>query len=287
MYIGSYSNPFFTTWNREDVHIYDFYVGENILDVVAFPEADETYLSTFNADWYYTFGIYDNGVLLDASVYCFECANNHIDMSIDLYGQVTNNPVTGLNGSVIIWDNPKHDVHIGTNCLQNTVSSDYVIIDDNSAGNIVVCHEMITLLRECYDNIIEGESSRITLAQCDHFWFWWATNINIDCGNSSSFVNSYDISLPRTVQACSFNKCRHISSSAILVGDIHADTLSNTLFTGAISAVTFPKTLISPYTHEIIGILNQSKKAWYINKTGYNQETVLSTTDGGQTWTAL
>jgi len=285
MNTGSYTNPFFTTWNGDtNAHIYDFYVGDNILGTVEFPEVDETYLSTFNADWYYTFGIYDNGTLLDASVYRFGCVNNHIEMGTDLYGQFTNNPVTGLNGSVIIYDDLVYDVHIGVNCLQNTVSSDKVIIDDNSEGNIVVYWKEVNLSRGCYANIIDGESSDITLTQCDHFWFWWSSDINIDGGTGSSFVESSDISLPRTVQSCSFNYCQHISSNATSISHVHADTLRHALLVGVISSVTFPKTLASPHTHEVIGMLNQSQKAWHISKTGYNQETVLSTTDGGQTW---
>ena len=50
---GTYTSPFPDTWHK------DFSVGANILGTIQFPTVDATYLSTFNADWYYTFDEYD------------------------------------------------------------------------------------------------------------------------------------------------------------------------------------------------------------------------------------
>ena len=50
---GTYAPPFPDTWHK------DFSVGANILGTIQFPTVDTTYLSAFNADWYYTFDEYN------------------------------------------------------------------------------------------------------------------------------------------------------------------------------------------------------------------------------------
>ena len=50
---GTYNSPFPDTWHK------DFSVGANILGTIQFPTVDATYLSAFNADWYYTFDEYN------------------------------------------------------------------------------------------------------------------------------------------------------------------------------------------------------------------------------------
>ena len=50
---GTYTSPFPNTWHK------DFSVGANILGTIQFPAVDATYLSAFNADWYYTFDEYN------------------------------------------------------------------------------------------------------------------------------------------------------------------------------------------------------------------------------------
>ena len=50
---GTYASPFPDTWYK------DFSVGANILGTIQFPTVDAAYLSTFNADWYYTFDEYN------------------------------------------------------------------------------------------------------------------------------------------------------------------------------------------------------------------------------------
>ena len=76
MQSGSYASPFPTAWNK------DFSVGYAILGTAQFATVDATYLSTFNADWYYTFDRLIDGAHIDHSlnsrgkVWCF---GNHIE----------------------------------------------------------------------------------------------------------------------------------------------------------------------------------------------------------------
>ena len=79
MQSGTYESPFMSN--------NDFAVGANILGVTQFAEVDDTYLQTFNADWYYTFDALSRGEHFDLSVmgnydskYCW---GNHIGMVTD------------------------------------------------------------------------------------------------------------------------------------------------------------------------------------------------------------
>ena len=90
---GTYVNPY--------PHTYDFAVGANILGTVQMPALDETYLSTFAADLYYTFDYYDGTNHADASLNAnakIPCRNNKIDATFDpLIGIMTGNQtVLGL-----------------------------------------------------------------------------------------------------------------------------------------------------------------------------------------------
>ena len=75
MQTGTYVNPFVMKYKGQDVNNYDFAVGYNILGTIQFPEADDTYLSTFNADWYYTFDYYKDGEHYDISSVGFAVIN--------------------------------------------------------------------------------------------------------------------------------------------------------------------------------------------------------------------
>ena len=90
---GTYVNPFPAP--------YDFAVGANIIGTVQMPTLDETYLSTFAADVYYTFDYYDGTNHSDASLNAnakIPCRNNKIDATSDpLLGVLTGNQtVLGL-----------------------------------------------------------------------------------------------------------------------------------------------------------------------------------------------
>ena len=71
---GTYSAPFPSSWGN------DFKVGASILTCVGYPAVDDTYLQTFQADWYYTFdrAEYNSNtnsiVHYEATVYQSNCA---------------------------------------------------------------------------------------------------------------------------------------------------------------------------------------------------------------------
>ena len=129
MQTGTYVNPFPAP--------YDFAVGENILGTVMMPTLDETYLTTFAADLYYTFDYFDGTNHADASLNAdakIPCRNNKIDVTSDpLMGILTGNQtvlglgcncwetnvvyIAGLSATVI--DNISNN-KTGNGCFFNT-----------------------------------------------------------------------------------------------------------------------------------------------------------------------
>ena len=96
---GTYVNPFPAP--------YDFAVGANILGTVQMPTLDETYLSTFAADLYYTFDYFDGTNHADASLNAnakIPCRNNKIDATSDPLMSVMTGNQTVLGLGCNCWE---------------------------------------------------------------------------------------------------------------------------------------------------------------------------------------
>lgn len=97
--VGSYVNPFSIKQNGNNRlgYDYDFAVGATILNSISSATIDSSYLSTYNADLYYTFDYYDSGTHTDASsdVSLFPldkgAANNKLDLDGDVLSCVALN----------------------------------------------------------------------------------------------------------------------------------------------------------------------------------------------------
>lgn len=125
MNTGSYVNPF-ESWGYiqpdNSIDQYDFSCGANILGIISASEVDANYLSTYNADWYYTFDITDDsGMHKDATLQGYGSVpvyNNKLTRTADLVYRV-------LYGSQFIWG-------LGDNVFEAVPSSGtyYPIVDN-------------------------------------------------------------------------------------------------------------------------------------------------------------
>lgn len=286
---GTYQNPFKMVWNHNLSHVYDFYVGANILGVVQFPEVDDTYLSTFNADWYYTFDVYNNGEHKDGSILETACANNHIEPCLDMVAGLTGvGSPFGLNTSITCDTETSSNLYIGTNCYSNTVSTGNaspIIIDDNSVDNVVAGWRSTTITNRSSCNIVEGESVDIFISDHTNAYICYSSSISLNNGYYCTAVATYNVSLSNNAHNVSLAGCGRIQSIASQVGNLHVVDLQNAVLKGNLeNPLTIPAGLGGYGNHEVIHYSGVSA-TWFTIKTGYNTETVLSTTDGGATWT--
>ena len=171
MQTGTYVNPFPAP--------YDFAVGANILGTVMMPTLDETYLTTFAADLYYTFDYFDGTNHADASLNAdakIPCRNNKIDVTSDpLMRILTGNQtvlglgcncwetnvvyIAGLSATVI--DNISNN-KTGNGCFFNTFGNDCY---SNTFGNN--CNSN-TFGNDCYTNTFGNNCNSNTFGNdCD------------------------------------------------------------------------------------------------------------------------
>ena len=155
---GTYVNPFPMKYKGQDVNNYDFSVGYNILGTIQFPEADGTYLSTFNADWYYTFDYYKDGEHYDISSVGFEgintrCLNNTLLPDFDALASVLDgsSQVKGLGATCFmnnyIADSENHNGY----CFDN-------LIDIHSPFNTFGCFAVHNVFGNYCNDLIFGDS---------------------------------------------------------------------------------------------------------------------------------
>ena len=134
MQTGSYDSPFPTTWNK------DFSVGYAILGTTQFATVDATYLSTFNADWYYTFDRLIDGAHIDHSlnsrgkVWCF---GNHIEECQDSLATTLQLSVIPMGLGINIFEECGADSDGQENCHSNRikVNSFLNIFGSNCSAN--------------------------------------------------------------------------------------------------------------------------------------------------------
>ena len=167
-YVNPYSiNPDGTTKSHWD---YDFAVGGNILGAIQFAEPNAMYLSTFDADWYYTFDYWDTteGEHIDLSLNSLSqcpCRENYIEMEFDgvavlmsgvfnLYGLGSNvweeNSVFTAMLSSLSW-NSCCENHLRVSCYFNTFGNDCY---NNTFGNN--CYSN-TFGNDCYNNTLGND----------------------------------------------------------------------------------------------------------------------------------
>ena len=241
---GTYVNPFPMNYKGQTANNYDFSVGYNILGTIQFPEADDTYLSTFNADWYYTFDYYKDGEHYDISSVGFagintKCEGNFLFPDVDALA-ATLDSSTEVRG-------------LGANCWENNYAE-----DDTHAGYITECH------------LSHGSPFNTFGGRCTENKFGQVSYDNIFGNDCDS--NTFGF-------GCFFNTLQGSDSNLVLddAGYINVVGFCNGVEVGA--------TLVldgNPY--DLISYYHIDGHATLIKKTGYNQETAVSTTDGGATW---
>lgn len=146
---------------------YDFAVGSQILGAIQFPSVDETYLSTFGADWYYTFDYYD-GVHSDASLNLkpdVPCVRNKLDYDSDVFSTllVQRYDIRGLGGTVFEMNNVYDSSQI-INGNEFGISCYFCTFGNNCSGN--------KLSDYCYGNTFGDSCYHNTFAAlCDSNMF--------------------------------------------------------------------------------------------------------------------
>ena len=202
MNAGTYTNPFLHQYAGSDnaVADYDFAVSKNILGVIQMPEPNETYLSTFGADWYYTFDYY-NGTHVDASLNQLQvvpCRENYIELEFDPVAAALMQKYDnfGLGGNV--WElNDQYDPgngwnscsenKLGVSCFCNTFGNN---CHSNTFGND--CYSN-TFGDDCQSNIFGNSCDRNIFGnQCDRNAFGNSCDDNIfeNSCNNNTFGNS-------------------------------------------------------------------------------------------------
>ena len=268
MQTGTYVNPFVMNYKGQDVNNYDFLVGYNILGTIQFPEVDDTYLSTFNADWYYTFDFLDSN-------------GDHIDISsVSATGAIIarNNCIGGGQDSVAAFlDETTLTLGLTSNVFENNY---YYYTNFNTpcstADNVIGYGSSgITFGANCYDNTLGGN--------CGDSIFGDTSTHNIfgdgcygcvlGCCQESTFSANSNNIVSLDCRASTIHQSYLITSQSAIYG-LHC-ILAN--------AITLPP--ISGFMlKELIAYSANSGSATYIEKTAYNTSTAVSTTDGGATW---
>lgn len=199
METGTYVNPWVQTGgyvgDRVTVNNYDFAVGANILGVVQFPTINETYLTTFAADLYYTFDWFDDGTHYDASLNGntnVPVRENYIALETDsLYATVAdNNVIHGLGGNVFENNAIETGSSSVARCNSNRIETGSPF---NTFGNCVFDTKLSEL---CYGNTFGSACSDNTFERgCYGNTFGYSCNSNTfgSACNNNTFGNScYD-----------------------------------------------------------------------------------------------
>ena len=183
---GSYNSPFHSP--------YDFAVGANILGTVQMASLDDTYLSTFNADLYYTFDYFDGAKHIDASLN----ANAKVPVMENVFDYESDSVVSlltgsmnpmGLNGSVFETNSVYVSTLGGTGsarCVGNKIGTNSWY---NTFGNACQTNELKDL---CYNNIFGNSCYSNTFGNdCNSNTFWnnCGSNTFVDTCYSNTFGN--------------------------------------------------------------------------------------------------
>ena len=94
---GIYATPF-------PNGIHDFALGQLILTCVGYPAVDAAYLSTFGADWYYTFDMYDGSAHADNSLTGERCYGNTIGITPDTLATTLNLETVPMGLAINIFE---------------------------------------------------------------------------------------------------------------------------------------------------------------------------------------
>ena len=250
MQSGSYVNPWGATGN------YDFAVSYNILGAVQMAQPDATYLAAFEADWYYTFDFYGDldesgtDAHYDASLNqhpWIPCRENYIELETDPVAALLlqeHNHI-GLGGSV--WEtNGVFLSGLSSDSHWNSISENRLGQSNfgNTFGNL--CYGIITK-NYCNSNTFGNYCNSNTFGDnCDSNTFG-EQNANNEFIGNMMYLHCGD----------------HVQRVRATTAEYGANT------------------------HTIKMLENydgNSGNATLITKTGYNTETVVSTTDGGTTW---
>ena len=314
MLAGQYFNPysFKPGAGLKNQWDYDFIVGENILGTTQFSEPDATYLSTFDADWYYTFDYWDASERehIDLSlnhISTCSCRENYIELEMDPVKVQLNSSdiIFGLGGSVweinSIFVNSASDWvscnenHLGIHNWWNTFGNDS---DSNTFGNN--CHSNTfgnnchsnTFGNYCYSNIFGNNSSVNTLRSgCDSNTFRNGCGENIfgeGCHSNIFGSNCYKNTFKNE---CYSNTFGNYCSRNTFGNDCYSNELQGNIqgleVKDVVSSITITSTEVgvnSPSIKTLENYDGNTSHATLIVKTGYNTETIISTTDGGTTW---
>ena len=176
MQTGTYVNPFPMKYKGQYANNYDFAVGHNILGTIQFPEADETYLSTFNADWYYTFDYYKDGEHYDISSVHF----NGLDTKC-----MENEIIPDKDALALVVDSGTTIMGLGGNCFEGNYDGDTEAHAGYCWGNrIATSSPFNTFGSRCIWNIFDNYCvSNIFGSNC------WYNNFGSGC-SSNTFGDS-------------------------------------------------------------------------------------------------
>ena len=278
---GTYVNPYLHKYKgtTDAVADYDFAVGANILGTIQFAEPDAQYLSAFGADWYYTFDYYDTGesAHVDASLNGLAkvpCRENYIELETEPLVAMMQGAynVFGLGGSV--WE---------TNSVFTAgLSSDG---RNNISGNRLGMHNwMNTFGDNCYSNTFGDNCSRNT------FGYDCSSNTFGDYCYSNTFgTNDMNNALRGYIRYTELgDRCVYVTVNSLGAGSyfdgLEAGDFVQGLEVPAAQISQSGRYRLENYTNTGSAAISSGGSATLIHKTGYGQETAVSTTDGGATW---
>ena len=300
---GSYVNPWGATGN------YDFAVSYNILGAVQMAQPDAAYLAAFEADWYYTFDFYGDlddvgtDAHYDASLNqhpWIPCRENYIELETDpvaaLLLQEYNH--VGLGGSV--WEtNAVFISGLDPDNKWDSINENRLGQSNfgNTFGNL--CYG-ITAKNSCYSNTFGDSCYSNTFGNtCYRNTFGnncYSNTFGDNCSSNTFGDNCYSNTFGDT---CSSNTFGDTCYRNTFGNNCFSNTFGNNCYNnqlqgafshlrvdGRVMGVTVPSTMAdSSHPKDMVNYdIGYGMRATWIVHTGYNTETVVSTTDGGTTW---
>lgn len=321
---GEYISPFGLNNEGITAHNYDFSVGASILESLQWDNADDDeFLSTFNADWYFTFDYYDGNGHLDASSTKIDgigitCRNNTILPDRDALATQFDSAATVFGLGANVFENCIVYPYEEVMCVNNyiTLHSPFNTFGANCYSNEFgnLCYANI-VGSGCYNNVFGNSTSQVTFGSgcndnqlgngCDTVTFGKQCHYNsLDDGcyyntlgnncHSNTMSNGCSGNTFRDYcncnalgMSCTENVFRGYSAYNRLQGSDSQLVIGSICLDVAVRcrAVNVLNANLPPAGHsELISYNLQDGQATIIHKNGYNSETVLSTTDGGATW---
>ena len=294
MQTGSYVNPFIRRYNNKQLKTdYDLAAGANILGSIQMASIDATYKTAFGAELYYTFDYYDatQGTHTDMSlggVSRIVCKENDIPIEIDMAAAqlMQNTSVIGIGQNVFqmnsvfydaeIQDNPqmtflicknKFGVHNYANTFGNSFYS-------NTFGNY--CYSN-TFGNYCYSNTFGNSCDSNTFGN-----YCYSNTFGNSC-DSNTFGNScYSTGFMGDFRNCTVG-------NYVRNNEFYTNGTEQYLVIGdGVEGISDDGTNLGNYSgiREMVSYNAGTGYATIITRTAYGTESAVSTTDGGQTWTA-